>query len=115
MVLSLRADSQSRPLTTAALTHSAPALLQLYHYDIDTNRFHDPTTMRFRHHHPQRLDVAAMRAAAALLVGTHDFAQFSNLDPVGRVRNPVKTLWRFDVLELEGGLRLKVGWGLGRG
>jgi tRNA U38,U39,U40 pseudouridine synthase TruA len=63
------------------------------------------------YHHPQPLDLGAMRAAAALLVGTHDFTQFSNPDPVGRVCNPVKTLWRFDVHELEGGLRPKVRQG----
>jgi hypothetical protein len=83
-------------------------LVQVYHYDIDTHRFHDPTTSRFRHHNPARLDVPAMRAAAAAMVGTHDFAQFSNLDPAGRLRNPVKTIWVCDVLDLEGGLRLKV-------
>ncbi|HKY52522.1 MAG TPA: tRNA pseudouridine(38-40) synthase TruA, partial [Candidatus Limnocylindria bacterium] len=37
----------------------------------------DPLWVRREHHHPGELDVAAMRAAAAALVGRHDFAAFA--------------------------------------
>jgi tRNA U38,U39,U40 pseudouridine synthase TruA len=40
-----------------------------------------------------------MRAGAALLVGTHDFTQFSNNSPERLRRNPVKTLERLDIVE----------------
>lgn len=81
---------------------------KVYHYDVDTQRFHDPIMARYRLHHPRALDVAAMRAGAALLQGTHDFTQFSSLDPCGRVRNPVKTIWSFQIDDLDVGLRFKV-------
>lgn len=50
-----------------------------------------------------------MRSAAALLVGTHDFTQFSNDSDERSRRSPVKTLLRLDVIEAENGLRLEVG------
>jgi tRNA U38,U39,U40 pseudouridine synthase TruA len=50
-----------------------------------------------------------MRAGAALLVGVHDFTQFSNNSPERLRRNPVKQLTRFEVLETDEGLRLEVG------
>ncbi|GBF88550.1 tRNA pseudouridine synthase A [Raphidocelis subcapitata] len=81
---------------------------KIYHYSIDTGRAHNPLTHRHRMHVPRPLDVPAMRAGAALLVGTHDFTQFSNNAPERLRRNPVKSLWRLDVLEVEGGLRLEV-------
>ncbi|MDR0993967.1 MAG: tRNA pseudouridine(38-40) synthase TruA [Verrucomicrobiota bacterium] len=43
-----------------------------------------------------RLDVAAMRAAAAMLTGTHDFAAFS-ANPRREIGGTVRTLWRLDV------------------
>ncbi len=52
---------------------------QTYRYWIDTGEVHDPLTHRFRmhHHHLEALDVGAMRRAAQLFVGTHDFTQVS--------------------------------------
>jgi tRNA pseudouridine(38-40) synthase len=59
-------------------------------------------------HCAKPLDAAAMRAGAALLTGVHDFTQFSNNAPERLKRNPVKDLWRLDVVEVPGGLRLEV-------
>ena len=42
------------------------------------------------------LDLAAMRRAAALLVGTHDFAAFS-ANPRREIGGTVRTLWRLSV------------------
>jgi tRNA U38,U39,U40 pseudouridine synthase TruA len=39
-----------------------------------------------------------LQAAADLLVGTHDFTQFSNDSAERLRRNPVKTLQRYEVL-----------------
>jgi tRNA U38,U39,U40 pseudouridine synthase TruA len=41
-----------------------------------------------------------MQAAAKLLVGTHDFTQFSNDSTERLKRNPVKTLQRYDVAQV---------------
>jgi tRNA pseudouridine38-40 synthase len=81
---------------------------KVYHYTVDTGAAHDPLAFRTRAHAKKPLDVAAMRAAAALLVGTHDFTQFSNETPERLRRNPVKTLRRLDVVGVDGGLRLEV-------
>jgi hypothetical protein len=64
----------------------------------------DPFLSRFVLHVPARLDVAAMRAAAARLVGTHDFTSFTKPDPsrAGRLQ-PVKTLQRLDVCSAPAG------------
>jgi tRNA pseudouridine38-40 synthase len=48
-----------------------------YEYRIRNAAVRDPLRVRREHWHPGELDVAAMRAAAALLVGRHDFAAFA--------------------------------------
>jgi tRNA pseudouridine38-40 synthase len=47
-----------------------------------------------------RLDLEAMQAAADMFVGTHDFTQLSNDSPERLRRNPIKTLHRFDVVQV---------------
>ena len=48
-----------------------------YEYRIRNSAVRDALHVRREHWHPDELDVAAMRAAAALLVGRHDFAAFA--------------------------------------
>ena len=48
-----------------------------YEYRIRNAPVRDPLWTRREHWHPGELDVAAMRAAAAHLVGRHDFAAFA--------------------------------------
>lgn len=47
----------------------------------------------------RRIDAEKMRAAAAVLLGTHDFTAFSATRNVGAKENPVKTLRRLDVVK----------------
>jgi tRNA pseudouridine38-40 synthase len=75
------------------------AFAQIYHYQLDTGIAHDPLRARYSHHLRKPLDLDAMRAGAALLVGRHDFTQFSNNSPERLRRNPVKTLERLDIIE----------------
>ncbi|KAG2443316.1 hypothetical protein HYH02_009383 [Chlamydomonas schloesseri] len=87
-----------------------------YHYNITNSEAADPLRHRYAFHVRKPLDLGAMRAAAAAMVGTHDFTQFSNIGEEGgrpRKRNPVKTLRRVDVVELDpvafpGGVRIEV-------
>lgn len=72
---------------------------QTYHYHLDTGKCHDPLRMRYSHHCKRSIDLDAMRAGAALLIGTHDFTQFSNESKERLKRNPVKTLERLDVVQ----------------
>ena len=48
-----------------------------YEYRIRNAAVRDPLRTRREHWHPTELDVGAMRAAAARLVGRHDFAAFA--------------------------------------
>lgn len=84
MAAPLRLGAPSACRASCALHRNAPARLpprpapcaQIYHYNLDTGAAFDPLTFRTRTHVAARLDVAAMRAGAAALVGTHDFTQF---------------------------------------
>ena len=55
-----------------------------YRYLIDVGDAPDPFTGRFTWHRPGNLDIAAMRRAAAALVGEHDFASFCRHPGAGR-------------------------------
>lgn len=51
----------------------------------------------------QQLDVAAMREAAAVLLGTHDFSSFRAAEC--QAKSPQKTLQQLDISEVDGLLR----------
>lgn len=51
-----------------------------YRYRIRLSSLRDPLTERFEWHLPRRVDVEAMREAAARLIGEHDFAAFRATD-----------------------------------
>jgi tRNA pseudouridine38-40 synthase len=51
-----------------------------YRYRIRLSSLRDPLTERFEWHLPRRVDVGAMREAAARLIGEHDFAAFRATD-----------------------------------
>ena len=87
------------------------AIRKTYHYYLDTRLEHDVFTRRHALHCGWRPpDVRRLRAAAAALVGTHDFSAFSNKSrDASAVRDPTRTIYRFDVVELEDGIvRLEV-------
>jgi len=68
-----------------------------YRYSFRVASVEDPFTRRYALRLKRRPDVDAMRAAAALLVGTHDFRAF---EKVGSPReHTVRTLSRLDVVE----------------
>lgn len=50
-------------------------------------------------HLPERLDVAAMREAAAMIVGTHDFAAFQSVGT--ETPGSVRTMFRSEIAEIE--------------
>ena len=54
------------------------ALARSYRYRILCDPARDPLRERYAWRSPARLDVAAIRAAAALLLGEHDFAAFGS-------------------------------------
>lgn len=101
-----------RSIKALSLTEVAPnfhaaysAIKKEYHYHVWTdpiaNPFLDP--FRYQVYHP--LDLNLMRQCAAILTGTHDFTSFCNVHT--HVKNKVRTLFRIDLLEQEGGFRLE--------
>src|SRR5207247_8565751 len=52
-----------------------------YRYRMDTGPFADPFSARWVWHREGALSVPRMRAAAALLMGEHDFASFCRRPP----------------------------------
>ena len=82
--------------------HSATG--RQYHYRIDTAPVPSPFTARFTWHRPGGLDLHAMRAASALLVGEHDFASFCR--PPSPSGSTVRTLRRLDVLSRRSGIEV---------
>jgi len=77
------------------------AVRREYRYIIDSGRVASPLLRRQAIHVPRRLDVAAMNEAATSLVGTQDFAAFTNGPQEGStVRSCYKAKWA--ALELWG-------------
>ena len=68
--------------------HSARA--KTYEYRIYRGEVCPPFLFRYAWHYPYPLDEAAMAAAAALVVGEHDFTSFAAADPDRTERPPGK-------------------------
>ena len=68
---------------------------KLYRYRIWNGESRSPLCATRAHHVPSALDLEAMRRAAALLLGTHDFAAFQTAGSA--VRSTVRSLERLDV------------------
>ncbi|HVM62609.1 MAG TPA: tRNA pseudouridine(38-40) synthase TruA [Verrucomicrobiae bacterium] len=73
-----------------------------YRYQIDCGAAADPFLRAYAWHHPRPLDVAAMRQAARLLKGRHDFAALS-ANPMRDVETTVRTISKLSVTK-RGGL-----------
>lgn len=72
-----------------------------YTYCISPGVKINPLFARYVWRTPHALDVTAMRAAAALLAGQHDFASFA-VNPGRIVDSTVRTLHRLEVMEQDG-------------
>jgi tRNA pseudouridine38-40 synthase len=81
------------------------ASARAYRYVIDTAEVPDPFTGRFTWHRPGRLDTAAMRQAAAPLVGERDFTSFCRHPGAGR--STIRDLQRLTVRAA--GDRIEIG------
>jgi len=79
-----------------------------YHYHIHLGRIMDPFRRFHYAHIYQNLDVQLLKLAAQQFIGTHDFTSFANEAHKGAsATNPVRTLYRLDVIEEQEGLRLE--------
>jgi tRNA pseudouridine38-40 synthase len=68
---------------------------KLYRYRVWNGQSRSPLRATRAYHVPSALDLEAMRRAAALLLGTHDFSAFQTAGSA--VRSTVRTLERLDV------------------
>jgi tRNA pseudouridine38-40 synthase len=67
-----------------------------YRYQIDCGAVADPFQRNFAWHHPKALNVTAMRRAAKLLIGRHDFSALS-VNPMRPIETPVRTISKLSV------------------
>jgi tRNA pseudouridine38-40 synthase len=80
---------------------------KIYHYDLCHGGYADPFAQAYTWSMPRTLDVDAMRAAAALLVGTHDFRAFTAMPGNGvEKEDTVRTVKRLDLVAR--GRRLRI-------
>ena len=75
----IRATSVEEVAADFHARHSATA--KTYEYRIFRASICPPFLARYVHHHPYPLDEQAMAAAAALVIGEHDFSSFAAVDP----------------------------------
>jgi tRNA pseudouridine38-40 synthase len=81
-----------------------------YRYMIDTGKVADPFVRAYAWHHPWPLDVPAMRRAAKLMIGRHDFSALSVSrgrrdaavvcgNPMREIETPVRTVSRLAITQ----------------
>src|SRR5437867_7587381 len=67
-----------------------------YRYQIDTGQVADPFQRRYAWHHPRPLDLPAMRRAAKLMVGRHDFRALS-ANPMREIDSPFRHVTKLTI------------------
>jgi tRNA pseudouridine38-40 synthase len=82
------------------------AISKLYRYELDTGPFQLPHRRRVAGHVPQRLDEGAVRSAAGLFCGRHDFASLASSG--GSVKTTVRTVLRSEARFEDGTLVYEV-------
>lgn len=83
------------------------AVSKTYHYRLHFHPTPDPFKRRYAYHVPHRVDLSLLKKAAVYFVGTHDFTSFANEPGRGAAKDAIRTLFRLDVIEEEGGARLE--------
>jgi tRNA pseudouridine38-40 synthase len=77
-----------------------------YRYQIRHGQIADPFERAYVWHMPERLRVDAMRAAAGVLVGTHDFAAFQSLGTP--TRDSVRTVTQSALTDSDGRMTYEI-------
>ncbi|KAK5840573.1 hypothetical protein PVK06_009475 [Gossypium arboreum] len=106
----LPSDIRVREISAATLEFHArfSAKSKVYHYKIYNDTIMDPFQRHYVYHSVYKLNTAAMREAAKMFIGKHDFSAFVNASRNDRVPDPVKTIFRFDVIEMGPLIQLEV-------
>ncbi|XP_057546860.1 uncharacterized protein LOC130825585 [Amaranthus tricolor] len=72
---------------------------KIYRYSIYNSPVMDPFQRSYAYHSVYKLNAAVMADAAMYFTGKHDFSSFANAIRNDGVRNPIKTISRFEVTE----------------
>ncbi|MBB64944.1 MAG: tRNA pseudouridine(38-40) synthase TruA [Waddliaceae bacterium] len=81
---------------------------KIYHYHVATGITQSPFLRHYSWHVRRPVNMDLLREAAQCFVGTHDFKSFANSAYEGSAsRDSVRTIYRVDVIEEEGGFRLE--------
>lgn len=84
------------------------AISKEYHYILGLDEIVTPFQRLYCQHIAYKLDIELLKQAAALFVGTHDFSSFANSQHHGAAqKNPVRTIYRIDVVPWQEGIRLE--------
>ncbi|XP_042475413.1 tRNA pseudouridine synthase A 1-like isoform X2 [Macadamia integrifolia] len=81
---------------------------KVYHYKIYNDTIMDPFQRFYAYHSTYRLNTIVMREAAKYFIGKHDFSAFANASRNDRLPDPMKQIFRFDVVEKGALLQLEV-------
>ena len=82
---------------------------KIYHYHLHLDPVANPFLAPYRFQVFDRIEVEALCHAAPLFLGTRDFTTFANEATRGSAaKDPIRTLYRFDVIEEDGGVRLEL-------
>jgi tRNA pseudouridine38-40 synthase len=73
-----------------------------YHYQVCFGSVQMPALRHYSWHFPHALNLKAMQAAAKQFLGTHDFSTFCNMLKEQEYAHTIRTLSRFEIIELEG-------------
>jgi tRNA pseudouridine38-40 synthase len=84
------------------------AIGKCYYYHLCLEKVQLPFHRLYSWHVKQAFDLALLKEAPHHFVGEHDFTSFANEAHAGSAaKNPVRNLYRLDVVEEDGGVRLE--------
>jgi len=84
------------------------AVSKCYHYHFHTEKVQLPFEYNCSWHVGNLMDIDLLKQAAKLFIGKHDFTSFANEAHSGSAaKNPVRNIYRIDVIEEEYGIRLE--------
>lgn len=107
-ILPLDIRIKEAALAAADFHSQYSAVSKEYHYHLYLDPVMDPFRRLYCWQVRRKLDLELLRTAAKQFLGTHDFSSFANEKHAGSAsRNPIRTLFRLDVVEQEGGVRLE--------
>ncbi len=84
------------------------ATSKTYHYHLHLDSSLNPFKRLYSYHVPHKVDLDLLKEAAKYFVGKHDFSSFAHkADQGSAAKDPVRTIYRLDIIEEEGGVRLE--------